>query len=108
MRKIFSYINLSYPQVFRSRSFYAVPRRGVGHTATRQCNNILLADEHTLLPDEYAFPEVDEPIGNQGNESGKDSDEDDEDEVDQNPGLDIDLQLLDDTAILDVTALGSL
>ena len=81
---------------------------GVGHTATRQCNNILLADEHTLLPDEYTFPEVDEPIGNQGNESGKDSDEDDEDEVDQNPGLDIDLQLLDDNAILDVTALGSL
>ena len=80
---------------------------GVGHTATRQCNNILLADEHTLLPDEYAFPEVDEPAGNQDNESGKDSDLDD-DEVD-NTGPDItDLQSLDDTAILDATALASL
>ena len=79
---------------------------GVGHTATRQCNKILLADEHTLLPDEYAFPEVDEPTGNQGNESGKDSDLDD-DEVD-NPGPDIaELQSLDDTAILDATALAS-
>ena len=77
---------------------------GVGHTATRQCDEILLADEHTLLPDEYAFPEVDEPTGNQGNESGKDSDLDD-DEVD-NPGPDIaELQSLDDTAILDVTTL---
>ena len=79
---------------------------GVGHTATRQCNEILLADEHTLLPDEYAFPEVDEPTGNQGNESGKDSDSDD-DEVD-NPRPDIaELQSLDDTAILDTTALAS-
>ena len=77
---------------------------GVGHTATRQCDEILLTDKHTLLPDEYAFPEVDEPTGNQGNESGKDSDLDD-DEVD-NPGPDIaELQSLDDTAILDVTAL---
>ena len=79
---------------------------GVGHTATWQCNKILLADEHTLLPDEYVFPEVDEPTGNQGNESGKDSDSDD-DEVD-NPGPDIaELQSLDDTAILDATALAS-
>ena len=58
---------------------------GVGHTATQQCNNILLIDEHTLLPDEYAFSEVDEPTGNQGNESGKDSDSDN-DEVD-NPSV---------------------
>ena len=79
---------------------------GVGHTATRQCDEILLTDEHTLLPDEYAFLEVDEPTGNQGNESGKDSDLDD-DEVD-NPGPDIaELQSLDDTAILDTTALAS-
>ena len=48
---------------------------GVGHTATRQCNNILLADD---------------------------------DEVD-NPGPDIaDLQTLDDTEILDATALAAL
>ena len=62
-----------------------------------------------LRPDptlQYAFPEVDEPTGNQGNESGKDSDSDD-DEVD-NPGPDIaELQSLDDTAVLDVTALAS-
>ena len=61
-----------------------------------------------MLPDEYAFPpEVDGAVVNQGNESGKDSDDDD-DEVDQNPGPDIDLQLLDNTAILDVTTLGLL
>ena len=80
---------------------------GVGHTATRQCNNILLADEHTLLPDEYAFPKVDEPAGNQDNESGKDSDLDD-DEVDNTRPDITDLQSLDDTAILDATALASL
>ena len=80
---------------------------GVGHTATRQCNSILLADEHTLLPDEYTFPKVDEPTGNQDNESGKDLDLDN-DEVD-NTGPDItDLQLLDDTMILDATVLASL
>ena len=73
----------------------------------QQCNNILLADEHTLLPDKYVFLEVDKPIGNQGNESSKDSDDDD-DGVDHNPGPDIVLQLLDDTAILDVTMLGLL
>ena len=80
---------------------------GVEHTAMWQCNNILLTDEHMLLPDEYAFLEVDEPTGNQGNESGKDSDSDD-DEVD-NPRPDIaDLQTLDDTEILDMTALAAL
>ena len=79
---------------------------GVGHTATQQCDEILLADEHTLLPGEYAFPEVDEHTGNQGNESSKDSDLDN-DEVD-NPGPDIaELQSLDDTVILDATALAS-
>ena len=45
--------------------------------------------------------------GNQGNESGKDSDSDD-DEVD-NPRPDIaDLLTLDDTEILDATALAAL
>ena len=79
---------------------------GVRHTATRQCNKILLADEHTLLPDEYAFPDDDKPIGNQGNESGVDSDTDDEADPDPEPCTD--MHLLDDVAIIDAAGLAPL
>jgi hypothetical protein len=79
---------------------------GVGHRATQQCNPTLLADEHTVLADEYAFPEVDEPAGDQGNESGKDLDDDDE-EADHDPNI-ADLQLSDETAVLDVAGFSAL
>ena len=43
-----------------------------------------MADEHTLLPDEYAFLEDDKCIRKQGNESGVDLGVDDE--ADPDPG----------------------
>jgi hypothetical protein len=79
---------------------------GVGHIATQKCNKTLLADEHTVFADEYAFPEVDEPTGDQGNESGKDSDNDG-DEADVNPDI-VDLQLLDEALTLDTIGFAAL
>jgi hypothetical protein len=66
------------PQVFRSGSFYAVRGGGVGHMATRQCNEVLLADKHTLLQEEPpaqdgdSDEDPDEPAreGNEGEEEG--------------------------------------
>lgn len=55
------------------------------YMAMQQCNKILLADEHTLLSDEYAFLEDGKPTGNQGNESGINSDLDDKADPDPKP-----------------------
>ena len=71
-----------------------------------QCNKILLTDEHTLLPDEYAFPEDDKPIGNQGNKSSVDLDADDEADPDPEPYTY--MHLLDDVVIIDAAGLAPL
>ena len=77
---------------------------GVGHIATRHCNRTLLADEHTIRPDEHLPLAWPQPTANQDNESeGEDSDEaEGEDDLD---GTNVHLSLhnLNDTAnILDV------
>lgn len=58
---------------------------GVGHMATRQCNEVLLADKHTLLREEPpaqdsdSDEEPDEPAG-EGNEGEEEDDESDGDD----------------------------
>jgi hypothetical protein len=103
---LFSF-NYSFHPRFADRDlFMRYCRGGAGHIATQKCNKTLLADEHTVFADEYVFPEVDEPTGDQGNESSKDSDLDNE-EADINPDI-VESQLLDETCILDATGFAAL
>ena len=59
---------------------------GVGHIGTRQCNKILLRDEHPALGE--IFDSVTELAGSQGAESDSDSEGKDEDEDDEDGGED--------------------
>jgi hypothetical protein len=50
---------------------------GIGHLATQQCNETLLADKHTLWEEpQDSDEESDKPVGEEGNGEGEeDSDE---------------------------------
>jgi hypothetical protein len=64
---------------------------GVGHMATRQCNEALLANRHTLLGDtQYNDNVLAEPVGYEHNEEGNES----EDEDVEGPGDDDDYELV--------------
>ena len=75
--------------------------------ATQQCNEMLLADEHTELADEYVFLTVEpEPIENQDNESeGKDLDKVGDNSEGDNS---VDLDNLNDTDLVDVAGFAPL
>ena len=75
--------------------------------ATQQCNEMLLADEHTELADEYVFLTVEpKPIENQDNESGgKDLDKVGDNSEGDNS---VDLDNLNDTDLVDVAGFAPL
>jgi hypothetical protein len=49
---------------------------GVGHLATRQCNEVLLADKHTLVTGVQDIDET-KSVGSESNHSGVGDDESD-------------------------------
>ena len=77
---------------------------GVGHLGTRQCNEILLADEHTPIGD---MPDTGEPPAELVENQGSDSESEGEDEGASDRGEDNNELVLEASNDLDIiTAAG--
>ncbi|KAN0137704.1 hypothetical protein V8E53_004460 [Lactarius tabidus] len=79
-------LSLSCPRFSDRDLFMRYCGGGVRHMATRQCNEVLLADKHTLLQEEPPAQDSDSDEdpderareGNEGEEEGDESDDEDE------------------------------